>query len=355
MLRAVLLGLLVVSAAACGKSSTESAAKVQPGVAAGKVLEVKGSVTVKHAGVTRPLAVGESVEGDDTVSTGADGNVVIELAHNSARWELGANKTQKVSESIAWNAKKATAQEIDEASAAAGRPAERSAAGTVATADEPEAAEAEREEKKEDSAPAPQGAMAPPSAAPAEAAAPDMQSKGSAPAPVGTRRRVAAAPKADAMPAPAPPPPPPKPIARATAANDDAVVVPHTRGKAKEPPMAPPRAQAAASPGATSAGPGGGGGGGAPPAGGASIGATEGAIASPAALIGARSAALHKCLVDAGAKDDVTLVVDVTNGTATVKLSSKAAIAAGLDKCVKSVVAGIHFTGTAKVTRVVKP
>ncbi len=190
MLRVVLVGLLSVSAVAC-KSSDESA-KVQPGVAAGKVLEVRGSVTVRRDAVARPLAVGETVEGNDVIETGADGSVVIELSHNLARWELGANRTSKVSESVAWSLPKKTgeAKSVEQTSAAAGRHAERSAAETSVSA----SAEPARE-----SAPAAESA-----AAPAPAAAP--------PAPA----RAAAVP-AEA----APPPPPPAPAKRSAEKREE--------------------------------------------------------------------------------------------------------------------------------------
>lgn len=136
MLRAVLLGVLSVSAVSACKSGGESA-KSQPGVAAGKVIEVTGSVTLHHGDAAHPLAKGETVEGDDVVETGADGNAIIELAHNLARWELGPNKKSKVSESVAWGLpkKSGTVANVDQDTAAAGRPAERSAADTTASAE----------------------------------------------------------------------------------------------------------------------------------------------------------------------------------------------------------------------------
>jgi hypothetical protein len=137
MVRAVLLGLLATAAvSACGKNDTAPAA--QPGAVAGKVLEVSGAVSV--AG--KPLAVGDAVKTDDAVETGADGNVVIELAHNQARWELGPNHKVKPSDSLAWTAAKKTgsAAQVDQTTSAAGRPAERSAADTEATTRAPAAA-----------------------------------------------------------------------------------------------------------------------------------------------------------------------------------------------------------------------
>ena len=131
MLRAVLAGLFAVSATSACKSSDQ--AQVQA-TAAGKVVEVAGQVTV-HG---KPLAVGDTVGADDEIATGADGRAVIVLAHNGARWELGPNKTQKVAASIAWNLPKqdGNAKAVDQDTAAAGRPAERSAAETTTMAPE---------------------------------------------------------------------------------------------------------------------------------------------------------------------------------------------------------------------------
>ncbi len=131
MLRAVLLGVLtLVALPACDSKSTAPA--VQPGAVAGKVLEVSGSV---RAG-TRALAVGDTVEANETIETGADGEVVIELAHNQARWELGPNRKVKPRESAAWTAARheGSAGQVDQDTSAAGRPAERSAADTATTA-----------------------------------------------------------------------------------------------------------------------------------------------------------------------------------------------------------------------------
>jgi hypothetical protein len=130
MLRAVLLGAISFAAvSACGSKTDAPAA--QPGVVAGKVLEVTGSVKI---GAT-PLAVGSTVKSDDVIETGADGDVVIELAHNQARWELGPNSKKKPTESLAWTAAKAagSAAPTAEQTSAAGRPAERSAADSTSS------------------------------------------------------------------------------------------------------------------------------------------------------------------------------------------------------------------------------
>lgn len=332
MLRSVLLGVLSVSSVVACKSSTDSAAKTQPGVAAGKVIEVKGTVTVKHGDASRPLAVGEAVEGDDTVSTGADGNVVIELAHNLVRWELGPNKTQKVNASIAWKAAKSTgpAADVEQDTAAAGRPAERSAVGTTVT-------------EGEEGAP-PAAEMAPAPAAPAAAPASDEEA---APAPAKrersrTRVRRESAKSADA-PAPAeeaPPPPPAEETVRTT------------RGATRGPTRGPTRGGGTASASAdASASVGGGGAGVTPPAAPAPVMAKQAPAAST--LVAQKQPALKACL--GSHVEPVTLLVTVTGGAASVKLTSKASISAALDACVKKVIKTISFSGDARVSTVIKP
>jgi hypothetical protein len=183
MLRAVLVGVLSLSAVAC-KSKSDSP-QAQPGAVAGKVVEVSGAVTLRHGDVARPLGSGDTVEGDDVIETGADGSVVIELAHNLARWELGANRKAKVRESTAWGLpKKTEGANVEQNSAAAGRHAERSAAETGVSAE---------------SAPAPVTAAPPPAPAAAPVAEPTA---GGAP----------------------PPPPPPKPVRGRTATSSDGKV-----------------------------------------------------------------------------------------------------------------------------------
>ncbi len=131
MLRAVLLGVMSFAVVpACGSKSDAPA--VQPGAVAGKVLEVTGEVKVG----TTVLVVGSSVKTDDVIDTGTMGSVVIELAHNQARWELGPNNKKKPTESLAWTAAKAegSAALTAEQTSAAGRPAERSAADSTSSA-----------------------------------------------------------------------------------------------------------------------------------------------------------------------------------------------------------------------------
>src|SRR5262245_42692722 len=93
MLRSVRVGVLAVTAVGCKSKSAPSASVPGP---AGKVVDVSGAVTVHHGDAARPLAKGETIEGDDMIETGADGHVLIELAHNNATWELGSNRKQKV-------------------------------------------------------------------------------------------------------------------------------------------------------------------------------------------------------------------------------------------------------------------
>lgn len=327
--------LTVTSVVAC-KSEGGTSAKSQPGVAAGKVVEVKGAVTVKHGDASRPLAAGETVEGDDVVTTGADGNVVIELAHNLVRWELGPNKTQKVSESIAFKAAKNTGPvaAVDQDTAAAGRPAERSAVGTTAT--EVEAKEPAADEPAAAAAPAP-----PPPVEAAEAAStapvePAPERKRSR----GTRTRRESVKKESAPEIPS--------AEAAMAPRDDAPAegIRTTRGAprpaakaAPAPPPPPPPNESNAA----------GGGGGVTTRGIADVNVGT----APSALVAQKQSALKACLK--GETEPVTLVVTVTNGKPTVQLTSKAEISASLDACVKKVIGSISFSTNGKVTTSIKP
>jgi hypothetical protein len=133
MLRSLLVGLLVAGVASCKHEG--GAVEVVPGAPAGKVVEVVGAVTASRGGATRPLAVGDTVAADDEVATPADGRVAIELAHNGARWELGAGKRKRVADSLAWNQARAEGPSRGElATTAAGRPAEKAAAEGAASA-----------------------------------------------------------------------------------------------------------------------------------------------------------------------------------------------------------------------------
>lgn len=188
MLRALLLGLVSVAVVGCNKKQDAPAA--QAGAPAGTVVDVQGAVSV--AG--KPLAKGATVAGDDVVDTGADGHVRIVLTHNNATWDLGPNKHEKVSASLAWTLAKVDtpAKPVDQDTSSAGRPAERSAAETAASSDK-------KEEEAAPAAPAAVAAPMPPPPPEAEPARADM---------------------------PAPPPPPPAPPktaagARAVPKEDD--------------------------------------------------------------------------------------------------------------------------------------
>ncbi|MEO6774543.1 MAG: hypothetical protein ABI467_16240 [Kofleriaceae bacterium] len=188
MVRAALWAVVACAVVpSCG--TKERAPAAQPGEVAGKVLEVSGSVKVG----ARQLAVGDTVKSDDTIETGADGNVVIELAHNHARWTLGPGHQLRPTESLAWaQARHGSASAVEQDTSAAGRPAERSAADTGTSAK----------------------SVAPPTP-PARGAAPELEPEVHA---------FVGAPAAAAPPPPAPPPPPPaKTAAHGTAREDEAV------------------------------------------------------------------------------------------------------------------------------------
>jgi hypothetical protein len=231
MLRAVLLGVLSLTVVSC-KSKDESP-KSQVGVAAGSVIEASGNVTLHRGAEARPLAKGETVEGDDVIETGADGSVQIELAHNNAMWELGANKKVKVRESLAWNEAKKdkSAKAVEQDSAAAGRHAERNAADTTvssapaATPTMPESAAAPApaaapEAKQDMDLKQEKKKAAPPPAPPRAAAAPQVQPPAAAPTVQPPAAAVAPPPPPPKTAAPPPPaktaapPPPPKTVTR---------------------------------------------------------------------------------------------------------------------------------------------
>jgi hypothetical protein len=103
---------------------------------AGKVVEVAGTVSATRNGASRKLAVADQLFSDETVDTGSDGSVTIELSHNHARWAMEPGQKKRVDESAAWKLAEQTgsAVAIDHATSAAGRNAERTAAETQATA-----------------------------------------------------------------------------------------------------------------------------------------------------------------------------------------------------------------------------
>lgn len=196
MLRSLLIGVLSVTALAACKGK-EGGPAVQAGVAAGKVVELSGTVTAKRGTESRPLASGTEVSGDDVIETGADSSVSIVLAHNNATWSLGPNKREKVADSLAWSLAKVDqpAGGSVESTSAAGRHAEKAGANSTATA----AADEVRLQREEPAAaepppppppPAPGTApvVAPPSrgaaaSQPDNAAPPPAQSPAAAPRP----------------------------------------------------------------------------------------------------------------------------------------------------------------------------
>jgi len=120
----------VVLLLACSKRDAPDVA-----ASAGKVVELTGKVSASRGGAAaRPLAVADQVFPDDTIDTGADGSVTIELSHNHARWAMEPGQKKRVDESAAF---KLAAQEqagvVDHTTSAAGRNAERTAAENRAT------------------------------------------------------------------------------------------------------------------------------------------------------------------------------------------------------------------------------
>ena len=295
MLRAVLVGLLSVSALAC-KSGGDSP-KSQPGVAAGKVVEVTGTVTVRHDDVARPLAAGETVEGEDVVETGADGNVVIELSHNLARWELAANKKMKVRESLAWSQpkKEGSAAAVEQTAAAAGRHAERSAAETSVSGTADKGAPPAETARAAEAAPAPTAAPAPEPTAAAQS------------------------PRAES-----PPPPPPAP----------------ERRRAAESAEAPAKLKKSASPfgdDKTFDEPSGGGG---------SVTTRGGKIATAAAKPVVDTKALQACLTKDAQHVTVTIKI-AADGKATAVVGAKAEIPEEVTKCIVTAVGKMKFAAAA--------
>jgi len=191
MSRTILLVILAISAVACSNKEEPAPAQQQPAAAdtAGKVLEVDGKVTVKG----KQLAVGDMLKADDLVETGDSGRVVIELTHNLAHWELGPNKSQKVSESIAWKLPRSegNAKVVIQDMSAAGRPAERSAADTTASAPPPSL--------NQDKAAAPTQAAAAPRAEPPPPPAQPAPGGGAAKSASRAPEKTAAPPPAEAV------------------------------------------------------------------------------------------------------------------------------------------------------------
>lgn len=133
--RLVLIAALAV--AGCGSDRGGAAGAGS----AGTVVELAGEVTALRAtaGATaRPLAAGDEIFADDTVTTADDASVTIALAHNGARWSLTGGVSRRVDQAAAWRAAKSASGQLfgtadDDRTAAAGRPAEQTAAEQTAT------------------------------------------------------------------------------------------------------------------------------------------------------------------------------------------------------------------------------
>ncbi len=174
MLRTLLVGILAVTAAAACSSKGDAPA-LQPGVSAGKVLELTGTVTATRGTEVRTLAAGGEISSDDVIDTAAGSRVVILVAHNNARWDLGPNKHGKVGESLAWTAAKQDrpVTAVIEESSTAGAHAEKTAATTgTTTAEAPRTAMAEQAAKPSSDKAAAAPAVVQGTAAPVTAATP---------------------------------------------------------------------------------------------------------------------------------------------------------------------------------------
>lgn len=131
----LVLGVLVLSAG-CGDDASDPPPVARETVAhAGNVLDVAGKVTATRGGATRALAKADAVYADDVIETAADGSVMIEFAHNRARWSIDGGLKRRVDESAAWGLamQTAPAKPVEHATSAAGRHAEKSAADTKET------------------------------------------------------------------------------------------------------------------------------------------------------------------------------------------------------------------------------
>ncbi len=145
--------LFVLMLSACGGKDADPSqpvAEAPKAAGAGKVIEITGNVTASRGTEVRKLAAADPVVAEDVIDTGTDGSIVIELAHNNARWSLEAGIKSRVDESVAWGLPKQDhASVVDHATSAAGRHADRQAAETAASAAEAPAVEAKVEAKVE--------------------------------------------------------------------------------------------------------------------------------------------------------------------------------------------------------------
>jgi hypothetical protein len=128
---AMLRPWVAIAVVACGHGESAPVSEH-----AGTVTEVAGKVTITHDNRARDARPQDVVEADDMIATGADGHVTIVLAKNDVSWQLGPGRHGRVSESVAWNLpqRDPNPKPSEQDTATAGRPAERSAANTEATA-----------------------------------------------------------------------------------------------------------------------------------------------------------------------------------------------------------------------------
>jgi hypothetical protein len=117
---------------------------------AGQVVSLHGDAWARRSqdhAARRALQVAAEIFADDVVTTGPRGEVIIELAHNRARWTLGPGQSRRVDASLAWNATPSRTSDRqlaagEDRTAAGGRHAEPSAT-TVAAAPDGDQAPAE--------------------------------------------------------------------------------------------------------------------------------------------------------------------------------------------------------------------
>jgi len=313
-----------MSAAAACKGGGADAPAVEPGKTVGKVLEVTGKVTATRGTETRDLDASSSVSGDDVISTSGDGRVTILLAHNNAKWDLGPNKKEQVSTSMAWQLAKvdAPAGKVDETTTAAGRHAERAAAnGESAAAPSTERAVAPGGPPPAEAPVAPTTPPAPRAAVaiPATGGAQPSRGGGSKGGPPSDKRSSPATEPARKVakesPPPPPPAPPPGPLGGANDALDGAA--------------AAPKIESAKAPESTRAADGG---------------------ANPlAAAVNKELTALKACVVASG-KDKLAMRVHFAGGQTTITLADGSAA----DKaCVAKVAQRIKLTADADYTTVI--
>ncbi|HEY4182311.1 MAG TPA: hypothetical protein VGM90_36010 [Kofleriaceae bacterium] len=223
MLRSLLVGLIAISVAPACKGGSDAPA-VQPGVTAGKVIESEGKVTATRQGATRVLTAGSEISGDDLIQTDNGASVRIWISRNNATWTLEGGRQGKVADSAAWTAARVDHPPagVDEATIAAGRHAEKSAADTSASAGDGAASD---QRAKNEVAPAPGSAPTTNQPSPGSGAQPeggespaDDEKDATGAVKRGMAPRAIASPPTPATtgssttvaPAPAPPPPPPQ-------------------------------------------------------------------------------------------------------------------------------------------------